>query len=148
MFSSPRSPPFLRYNENISPQKIRFLTVRFWCRSVLPRADLLDTYWITTACLVRTVYWSVTSDILLNSKVQNSPDFVSVVILIAMSSFVTHSLFHDLFPGDPFPSVRSCVSSCVCDTRHRDCDIHRLKISGNFVSRSFQIIREVQVFPR
>ena len=56
-----------------------------------------------------TTYWSTTSDILLNSRIQNSPDLVSVGILMTIpSSLLSHILSSVIFYCD---SVRPLPSS-------------------------------------
>ncbi len=56
-------------------------------------ADFMDAYWASATFLARLTYWSVTQDILLNSRMTSSPAFSLVGILIANPSGL---LFHSL----------------------------------------------------
>ena len=49
-----------------------------WCCNVSPRVLRRDTYWFSVWDLVRMRYWSVTSLILLNSRIKKMTVFVSV----------------------------------------------------------------------
>ena len=94
--------------------------------------------------------WSVTSDILLNSKKTNSPDFVFLGILLAIPSGRLHHTFYLPLPSPSRPllsanfsstGVRERFISCFRDANHRDCVVHRLKITGNSISNSVQIVQ-------
>ena len=56
------------------------------CRCVPPRTLRRDSYWFSSRDLVRVRYWSMTSLIRLNSRMQNMTVFVSVGGRNAMSS--------------------------------------------------------------
>ena len=91
----------------------------------------------------------MTSDILLNSRMTNSPCLVSLDILIAIPSV---RLFHSLDSaivcrGTPVANVslssevRGCSISCFSTVNHRDCSEHKLNTSGYSCVSSVDIVR-------
>ena len=66
--------------------KIICSTCHPWCCNVSPRDLRRDSHWFSARDLTRVRYWSVTSLIRLNSRMQNMPVFVSVGGRNTMSS--------------------------------------------------------------
>ncbi len=66
------------FNDHATAIKLTCLTTHPCRCSVSLRAVLKEaaqTYWSTAACPDLMIYWSVTYDMRLNSKIQNTPDF-------------------------------------------------------------------------
>jgi hypothetical protein len=94
--------------------KLLWFTIHPWGPNVRSSADFMDTYWASSTFLARLTYWSVTQDILFNSRMTNLPTVSLVGILISNPSGLLFS---------------------------RVCTEKKLKTSGNSSSRSFQIVR-------
>ena len=129
--------------------KLLWLTRHPWGLSVFSSADYMDTHWASATFPARLTYWSVTQDILLNSRMTSSPVFSLVGILIANpSGLLFHSLSRKISSiGVPVfrflssASVKGRVFSCPMVAFSRVCTEHQLKTSGNSSSKSFQTVR-------
>ena len=61
--------------------KLLCFTCHPWCCNVAPRARRRDAYWFSARDRARMRYWSVTSIMYLNSRIQSMSVFVLVEIL-------------------------------------------------------------------
>ena len=81
---------FLRRSSSLRERdptmKVICSTHQSWCCNVSPRTLRRGTYWFSVRDLTRMRYWSVTSLILLNSRMQKIPTLVSVGGRNTMSS--------------------------------------------------------------
>ena len=84
------------FRECVPPIKFTCLTNHPWGCSVLSITDFMDVYYSSAIRFTIVKYWSVTSDILLNSKITNSPRFFFRDILIDIPSGLLH---HILYSG-------------------------------------------------
>ena len=114
-------------------------------------ADYMDVYWSTDTFLARLTYWSVTQDILLNSRMTNSPVFSVVgILMVNPSGLLFHILSNVIFPLGMVPvylfsstSVKGRFISCSLVAFSWVCTEQRLKISGNSSPSSVQIVRRL-----